>query len=97
MDSADEDEMLQIKIGSKSFEFNLKDEIFFRVEPAPPHENETSCTFSEKQLTEKDDSVFCQFCGHLFAKEFAKKQRKFKGSDLKGVCCKICDRKFVQR
>ena len=93
----EEDVTLQIKIGTKQFDFNLKDEIFYRQEAAPPAGDTMCCAFCEKTFEDDSEGVNCEFCGFLFCKGCAKKQRKFRGVNKTGVCCKICDRKFVQR
>lgn len=91
----------QIKIGTKLFDFSSKDPIFTMTEPLAAIEGEKVCFFCETELNDDSGRVSCQFCGHAFCSKCCVKQRKFAtgtdGKKASGDCCKICDRKFIQK
>lgn len=99
----------EIKIHSKlTMDFDQNDEIFQLTEKVGTIIRSNNCNSCQKDIS-NSKSQFCDFCGSRACKVCMHKTRCFYGnkpnikpkhmiSDLKsqprGLCCKVCDRKF---
>ena len=94
-------------IGGVEYELSDKDPIF-AVSSPQNHEiayiGKAICTICHDIIKKQRYIVWCQFCAKSHCRDCAFKEREFprafpddQGHRLKGVCCKVCDRKFIMK
>ena len=80
--------------------FSAKDPIFKLTEAITAKvDAKCECVFCERDLS-NEEPKHCQFCGNMACLRCCHKNRKFQpkpGSQdrVTGLCCRVCDRKFV--
>ena len=104
-----DDKLLDLRNKSKvmmiagvEYELSDKDPIFSLSAPTKQEIRTPGCAICHDVIKKERHIVFCQFCSKSHCENCAYKEREFprafpdaKGQKLKGIACKICDRKFL--
>lgn len=88
------------------FSFNLKDQIFSLSAGVEPRKQIKRCLPCDFAFTKKEQMIMCTFCGLSACQDCTKKTRIYPNcikdpisqkQELRGIICKLCDRKFFIR
>ena len=94
-----------IRVGINQFPFLDKDPIFLIGGPIQKKNRSGNCTSCKSFVFESESQMkFCEFCGWSNCEKCLQKERMYprgridaEGKKPKGLCCKLCDRKFLMR